>query len=662
MRNAFFLFRQAEVPRLAQWLEDFEFGQGLEGIVSCLPGIDLSCLETVARDRGVVLKTIEDLFVEFKISQYDVSAQATELTNKILERMPARSVFPWLGFDYQAPLKNQLALLLHNTLAFDLALRRLVEQGLLAAQYWRGPERKFVLVERLDIEMFCRPDLAMRPHLVAVCAELGVKRISVGRTIPFSARLENSLRVWILRIYKAFVLTRRSWSTPLVAQSALTGAAKAEDIRYLFVIRAGTELDSARPILQKFAESSNAHALIFVDDLIKSPTGTKAVCNSGFDWVPAHGFSRIRDVFVVFFRSFWRIRCGLAQRDPGFSGDLAERKARFGFLGTTKVVRSSLKTACEIFFELELFARQLQAVIDLYRPHALITLDTVDRWGAVVGSIGADQHLPTLTIQNTSLDKIKYPLPLVTDHLVVACARLKEVMCASGAPSNRVHAPGLPQHDRLIRKGDKAIVNMIDRSEGGNWSALRMLVATQPFVQDVDYNAQLLSDLASVLRCLKVRAEIFIKPHPREAANSYSGGPSLFEGGTSLLPRIVRGTFEDALDLADIVISRTSTGIQLAILSGKYPVAYLRNYPKEIISRLDYLATPATQKVMTEDALFDFLDAFSNLEKRNALLHRFANDRKAYIAEFAGENAGQATEYVVALLSRMVADRAVNCP
>jgi hypothetical protein len=650
MRRIFFLFHQRDIARLLRFLNAKRPAISLDTVVTCLPGIDTTPLAQIATAKNISLLPFEGCLSRYGITQMAISEVETDL---VLTLLSAEAVDPVMeqeglggAIGIRDALLNLTGLLIHNSVAFEIVFSRLKEDGVAEAMCF-DPGGRFALVERLDVALLLHPSLMMAPHLQALCAAKGVRFKHIGHAVTGVAPARNALRNILLRTYKAAKLFHRSYTHWNAAEPATENGNTV-----LFAIRADTELSSARPLIDALNSRDAGGAQLFVDDLLKSPTASCAARASGLSWIHAHSQTSPAEVLAILAGTWVRtnraIR-GILRRHR----ELGTPLGRFGFLGSTRPVRSILKTAMASVPELVLFARQLDRMVARTNPKALVSFDTIDRWGPVQGAIGAQRGVQTLMVQNTALDFIRYPLPLATDHLIVANQGLRKLMLSSGAAPNRVHATGLPQHDQLVQKGNARIVSREAAVRANNRLPLRVLVATQPFVQTCDYNGQMLDDLTIALTQIGLTTEIIVKPHPREAAGRYTVAlEGMNRAGTPA--RLLACDFEDAMDVVDIVVSRTSTCLQLSAVGGLPCISYLRSYPADIITRLDYLKDPVVDKCLTVTDLTEALRAYANPAARAESLSNFAERRSAYLAaQFPG--GGRATEAAIKLLDRSAA-------
>lgn len=629
VNTVFFIFNQEQADHLESLLECLD---GIDTIVSVIPGVSLERLV-----KYITCLTIEQALEKFAISQRMISDLASGYARDLLSVDVTGPALRVLGLSEVTGIPNalkiQVWIMVHNAFAFELLFNALSAQGMRTARCFAF-HGQYRMVERLDIKTMLHVELGFGPQLQGLCRARDV----VLQMVPGGCRtapLRDALRNLLLSAYKFKALLSRSFTA--------RGKGAPHPCDAVFVVRAQTEVASAEPLLRWRAERGMRDCLL-VDDLIKSPNGTLAARQSGFAWYPLHAFLSPGKLFMIFLET--SLRAGRAAR-LAFS-ESPERMAKWGFLGQSSVACAVLRTTFMTVPELKIFYQQLFCALTKTQPSALVSFDTVDRWGTVQGALARSRGLRSVMVQNTAVDDIEYPCPLSMDHLVVGNERLRRIFLASGAPADRVHAVGLPLQDQVLKIGDERIAQLRTRAENAEPVVLRILVATQPFVQAFDYNGALLADLVEALKTLDFPFTLVLKPHPREVIDHYRTlVDTLTRAGFQV--SLFEQAFETALDAADIVLSRTSTSIEFAVLGGVPTIAYLNKYPAEIIERLDYLRDPVTVKAFDVDALREALAGF-HPQSRVATLNSYSARRDAYLAEyFPGR--GLATEYVAALIA-----------
>ena len=602
----------------------------IDCVISAVPGVSLDRLDgTIAR------MTFEEALADFNISQRRISEPESAYSHYLLDPSAMAGALPILvpsaDDSIRLALLNHVGLLTHNAFAFEVLFKALIGNGLDEAVAFRARGR-FRMIERPDIRTLLHVDLGFWPHLSHLCLDHKVQLTGVGSG-GWLAPAKNALRDLMLLGYKGKTLLTRS------RRAARPVPEIACDLAV--VVRARTEVIAADPILDARAEQGRRD-LMLVDDLIKSPDGTRAATDSGRRWVPLHSFSRPLEIARVFARCI-AFRRKAARKAMALRPD---RAAAAGFLGRSEIAQEVLYTAFASVPELLVHHLQLSRALDRLKPNALVSFDTVDRWGALQGEVARKARLRSVMIQNTAVDDIVYPWPLAMDHLVVGNERLREIFVASGADPQRVHAFGLPLHDEVLKAGDERLQALLDRALQGE-TALRVLIATQPFVQEFDYNTALVEDLEPATGRLDFPVEWVLKPHPREVMARYT---ALREAlvARSISVTLFDGPFEKALSAAELVLSRTSTSLEFAMLGGVPGIAHLESYPADIIDRLDYLKSSVTEKSFDRDGLRSLLERFAP-NNRHETLHRYARTRSVYLDRFF-PGQGRATQRVLDLI------------
>lgn len=625
--TVFFVFNNSGGARLAA---NPDLLSGVDCVISVVPGINLDELEKL-----ILCLTLEDALASFNISQRDISVPESAYCLDLLEPESLAQALAILGRgadeSVRLALLNHVGLLTHNAFAIEALFKALVQNGLHSARAFRAIGR-YQLVERPDIRTFQQVELGLWPQLEHLCMDFEVELTGVGSGSRL-AQLKNKFRDILLLGYKGKTLLARSRRANKNVEMPIYDLA--------VVVRARTEVAAAEPILRMRAEQGHRDVML-VDDLIKSPDGTLAASASGRDWIALHSFSSPVEVVRIFMRCI-ALRGRAASHAMTLNSD---RVSSTGFLGQRHIARQVLYTAFASVPELLVHRHQLTRALDRLRPRTLLSFDTVDRWGAMQGELARQHSSRSVMVQNTAADDMLYPWPLAMDHLVVGNERLREIFIASGAEPQRVHAFCLPLQDIVMRAGDMRLDELLHRAKKQT-RALRVLIATQPFVQEYDYNAALLADFEEATQGLHFAIEWVLKPHPREAMDKYLAlRDDLLSRGIDVT--LFKGPFEAALSDADIVLSRTSTSLEYSALGGVPGIAHLNRYPQDIIERLDYLKSPVTGKSFDTVELRTLIASFAPHSRLDAL-RTYANMRSGYLDDgFPGR--GRATEKVVGLI------------
>jgi hypothetical protein len=626
--TVFFVWSAKDLERFAS---NPTFLDSIDVVISILPGVSLHAL-----NGTIPYMTLEQALDTFDITQRAISLRESDYCQALMDREIMEIVLQKFqsasNEAIRVALLNHIGLLVHNIFALELLFHALVRNGLHTARFFRS-HGSFRLIERPEIRTLLQLELGFGPQLAYLCDEVGVKKEQVGCVDRF-ALFKNRLRDLLLLGYKWKTLSIRSWLTRQPHSTSHVDA--------VFVTRARTEVNSAEPILRHRAERG-CRDIMLVDDLIKSPDGTAAASLGSRDWHPLHGYSTPREVTRIFFRCMWR-RHGAAQIGMALQ---PERVARWGFLGREEIASQVLYTAFASIPELLVHHLQLCRAFTMLTPSALVSFDTVDRWGALQGELARRYSLNSVMIQNTAADDIYYPWPLAMDHLVLGNERLRQIFIASGADPARVHAFGLPIQDDVLETGNARLNESIHGVLKVD-SPLRLLIATQPFAEEFDYNAALIHSLETAISDLVFPVVWIFKPHPRESFRKYEVIRAELES-RSHRTALYNGPFEEALMEADIVVSRTSTSLEFAALGGVPGIAHLHEYPRDILDRLDYLRSPVTHKTFSTAELSKCLQAYAP-QTRSDSLKLYESRRNEFIGEFCPGQGG-ATIMVANLIS-----------
>lgn len=633
MKTVFFVFKQSEVGELLK----SEPKTMPDGVCSCIPGIDMDPFRSDDRFRDVAVNTLESLMEKFGVSNADASKHSCETANHILAALKDEgSGGNGFGFPFRNSLANHVSLIVHNAICFETVFTKLVSEGLETA-WCLGRQKKFMLVDRLDIGLFCHPELTIAPLLEHLC-QAGKMDFKVmgGVSGGLLARTKHRCRQVLIECYKLWALLRRSF------RFGRQGNPGKADV--LFVLRAGSEYVRAKPVIESLRQRGR-RVVLFVDDLIKTPDGTTTVQqNEKNDWVAAHSYTGTLDVLFQCLR-FEARRLVTSRWQDAFAAKL-ERKVSaeaFSFLKRSRQVKATLFAASAILVEIGVFARQFRKALREIDPNMVVTLDYVDKWGGLVGEICRDSGRKCIALQNCSIEDIWYPLPICADQIVVANQMIKDVLERSGGDGARIHPVGQPYQDTMIADGNQKIERAV--SEAGRTHCVKIALATQPFVQELDYNGELMSHLAHALKASGLRFEVYLKVHPRENAERYRKAGEHFDC-EQIEFRVWEGSVIELLKECDLLVSRTSTCIQEAIMAGLPALAYLNKYPREISSRLDYLNTPATTVIEDTGALNEFFAMDEGVNTWGGHISRFADARESYLKRYAGSHHCEATDYV----------------
>ncbi|WP_407496736.1 hypothetical protein [Pseudooceanicola sp. MF1-13] len=627
VRTAFFVFSQRDVNRLKRNLSLLD---EFDTLVTCIPGIDIEELSDY-----ITCLSLEDALETFQITQLEITRLTRKYARNLISADGVNEIIEAHYGNGYSDLRQSLEIiswvLAHNSVAFELVFESLVDRGLCRASCFQfhGSYRK---IDRLDVKRLLHVEIEFGKHLEYLCKQAQLPLVKLGSGWRLATYV-NALRDLLLLGYKAKTLLSRSFRAP---RSVLENTC---DLAVL--VRARTEVVAAAPLMEARG-AQGKYDVMLVDDLIKSPDGTCAAAASGRPWVSLHSFSRPVEIARIL------ARCTFLRRRAARSGTaINPGLATAGFLGRPEIATEVLYTALASVPELLVYRLQLTRAIDQLGPQSVISFDTVDRWGALQGVVARTARVRSVMIQNTAADAIMYPCPLVMDHLVVGNERLREIFTASGADPERVHAFGLPIQDDVLIAGNARLDALINRAAQGH-SPLRVLVATQPFVQEFDYNAALIDSLETAASDLDFPLVWLLKPHPREPLGKYETVRDRLASRSQSVT-LFSGPFENALSEADVVLSRTSTSLEFAALGGVPGIAHLHRYPRDIVDRLDYLKSSVTDKSYDTSGLRALLQEYAP-ERRVESLEAYSNRRAEFINEFF-PGKGRATDRVSDLIA-----------
>lgn len=624
----FFVFNARGVTRLVR---NPTLLEGIDCVISGVPGVPLDAL-----GEQVAHFSLEQALERFSITQRVITKLESSYCLALMDRDVITQSLPKLSVhadeSIRLALLNHIGLLAHNAFAFECLFRALVANGLWKVRFFRF-RGQFRLVERPDIRSLLQIELGFVPQLAYLCDEADVIKEPVGRGDRL-ASLKNALRDMLLLGYKGKTLFLRS-------RAARTRPER-QSVDAVFIVRARTEVVAAEPIMQHRVKHGHRDIML-VDDLIKSPDGTAAASRGKRPWAPLHGYSNPSEIARIFLTCILR-RHSAARRALAVR---PERVADWGFWGRKDIAIEVLHTAFASVPELLVHRLQLDRALKSLTPSTVVSFDTVDRWGALQGEIARQRSIRSVMVQNTSADDIYYPWPLAMDHLVVGNDRLRDIFTVSGADPARVHAFGLPLQDDVLAAGNARLEGLIHRAMQDHLP-LRVLVATQPFVQEFDYNAALIDSLETAASEIDFPVVWILKPHPREPLGKYETVRDELASRTQPVT-LFSGPFEDALSEADVVLSRTSTSLEFAALGGVPGIAHLHRYSRDIVDRLDYLRSSVTDKSYDTTDLVACLMAYAP-ENRGESLKAYKIRRLGFIDEFFPGN-GRTTDRVAHLIA-----------
>ncbi|WP_155105409.1 hypothetical protein [Prochlorococcus marinus] len=617
-KTIFFIFSIKEVKKLEYKFEHSQKNiSNIDLIVSVVPGINMEKLNKYKKTI-----TFEKLIKENKITQKMISTLASNyskelISSKILKRIMRKSKIEKYNYIKKA-LLNYTAIIVHDSFGLSLIFDALIRNGMQKAIFYcnRGG---FQIKDLYDTNYFLDNNLYYKRHLQYLCntngiAFKGIKKVSLGN---FSIKIRD----WTIYVYRFIILSLRCIKN--------NEKIKRQKLNAIHLIRSEVELYSSEPIIKETTARGDNYIYI-VDDLMKFPTCTKVIKSKDYNWLSIHSFTNFKDIYITFIKVIW-----ILKNIESFNKKMIPNTnmSKYGFLGESNQIKSILyKILLNSLPEIIIHEKQLKKVLNLLKPKYIVSYDQIDKYGAVQGSVAKENSIGSVMIQTTAIDDIKYPYPLSMDNMIVSSEKVKDILLSSGAKKNKIHDFGLPSLYGIKSKGDKKIEELLNKRD----NQLIILIATQPFVSDINYNDLLVNNVINTLAKSTYNIKIVIKPHPREAKQK-----NYIEKQSIPKLHIVTNydKFENLLKKADIVISRTSTVIQTSIIGGVPPISYLEMYPSEIINRLDYLESKATYKCLTKEQLSYILSEYISKERRIDKLKEFKKNRNRYInKQFKGNN------------------------
>lgn len=496
----------------------------------------------------------------------------------------------------------------------------------------------FDFPERVDVKSFYQPETSKTTLINEWLNEEKIPYQKIAIKPILRVYFAHVFRRLLLNLYKFFVISSRK--IKLINRSKRPIYPKGPK-KIGVLVRAQSEYWTVKPLLE-FMKKNGSEPLLIQDDLIKNPSCKKTLDVETEDYVPIHsviGFYKLVHIWILssckFFFSSIFFSKNVEIKNPNSS---LER-----VLLNRKNVKHWISSTLHSLPELSVFEYEIKKIITDYSLDCLVTMDMVDQWSAILGEIGKNLGIKTLIIQNTVLDKIIYPIPVATDFIAVSGPEVKALLNNSAPVNSRTLDFGLPIHDDIFRR--------YTPHSGQLENTFTIVVATQPFVQDYDYNMNLIVDVISAFEDLFFKVNIILKPHPRENISLYKklinvlNVPNKIKFSLSSVDNIL-----DLADKCDLFISRTSTAIQTFILLGRVTVSYLNEYPKDVSNRIDYLSCSACQNIANKKELFSLA---RNLESSySEIFNDFLKHRSSYIKHHIGTFDGEATQRIYDFLLR----------
>ncbi len=614
----FFIFSKKEVKKLEH---DLKYNAKnipyIDLIVSVAPGIGLEKLNKYTKNI-----TFENFIHNNQITQMKISTIASNyskdlINSKILEKILRDSKIKKYNYIKNA-LLNNTSLIVHDSFGLSLFFDSLVKEGMQKAVFYSN-RGGFQIKDLYVTNFLLDENLYYKRHLQYLCQKQNItfksiKKISLG---DFSFQIRD----WTIFIYRLIVLSIRCIKN--------SERAKKRKVKAIHLIRSEVELYSSEVIIKETINRGDSYIYI-VDDLIKNPTCSKKIKKTNFQWLSIHSFSTIKDIY----RTFIQVLCILINVNKNKKNINPDTiLSNYGFLGeSTQINIIIFKILLSYLPEIIIYEKQFNRVLKLLKPKYIVSYDQIDKFGAVQGYVAKENTIASVMIQTTVIDDLQYPYPLSMENMIVSSEKVKKILISSGANKNKIHDFGLPSLFEVNRKGDRRIDELINKKD----NQLVILIATQAFVSKINYNKLLINDVLNALGKSSYNIKVIIKPHPREGkiklSIDNSSNPKL-----NIVTKYEK--FEELLERADLVISRTSTVLQTSIVGGVPAISYLEMYPSEIIKRLDYLESKATCICETKEKLSYIISDYTSNERRIDQLKEFKENRKNYIMkQFPGNN------------------------
>jgi hypothetical protein len=521
-------------------------------------------------------------------------------------------------------LLNHTSLLYHKIAYFELVFKSIEMSGV---KNFVIDQRcgNVIITDRPDVKKFSVSPYMWGSLITEICSLYGCS-LAAFRVSTHTALVVNKVRIVAIQIYKMYNILKRSGSFR---------GTKSNRIQYStgIFVRAKSELIASLPVYE-LRKKLGFNDVFLVDDLLKNPDCSDAITTRKMAaiYIPSQ---------MVWYKVL-RLLCSYFARIV-LTKSL---KKSLSLNITGPKLCSSRPVVCAINWslllslpELLVYRAQVNDLLKLHSFQQFLSFDTVSRWGGLQGAIAKIHQIPSSMIQNTAVEDICYPLPLSCERLFVANQRIKNIFIRSGAPINKVLDYGLPLNDTLIHRGD---VRTAKRNTKKDFLSpkVHIVIATQPFVQTESLNQALISDVVDALNGYEDRVELTIKVHPRENSVDYWYYLKKLEAHNFSSLRIDVDEINNTLGSTDVLVSRTSTVLQQAILHAVPCISYLKDYPSEIISRIDYLSAEACVKVTDISELRVALVQYLKVSTSSAVTRRFFTHRKNYIMEeFNGPNA-----------------------
>lgn len=621
-------------------------------VLSITPGVNLE----VFNDRNthcIPYESYADSVSELKISE-DSAKIIKCWVDSIDATASLVTVNAKSTINLAASLQNMSALYLSSLIRAVYALESHFSKNDYNQVYFFSSAFDLILPERNDISFLYYPELIFGP----ICRDfLKLKHVSFFEVYVFSSRfkrLKNRLRSFLISSYKFSVTLYRCFRdrSRCNKDTLKLFSNVSKKARILILIRAVSEWDTVSSLYHYLKGSKDFEPLILQDDLLKRPSGFLSLSKANVPFVPIHCRRPFFRLIKLWFSSF-SVLSSYKKKSLHLQSQL--KKLNYAChlpilnqLNLSLIASESVYVSLLSVMELHNFTEEIDFWLNFTKPKAVITMDMVDQWCAVLYSLNKQNHIKTFILQNTCLDKIVYPLPVCADKMWLHSNAALEIMKESGERYlGKYQVVGSPMYDNLYNQ-----LNSVDRQAlrlkyGARDQDFVILIATQAFSQAYPYNKHLLRDVSRALSGIHKNLFVIVKPHPREPKGEYKKLIDCFQCRAVVYDNV---DITELMFMSDLFISRTSTAIQTALLVGLQSISYLQAYPLDICQRLDYLGAGATRVVDNRDDLSSLL--YSIIQDEGGGGAPFLSLRQAYINSVLGVFDGNSVERIVNDLDR----------
>jgi len=594
-----------------------------------------------------------------KTSKLKVSDISVEIIEKLSTALNKNKLcFTFKKINLFSALRNVINLNLRRVVTFSLMLESLLDDDRYDLLFFFGHSRlKFHLPLRPDVRAFYHNEQIYCPLSMAIARKKMVAFKIIPSIHPIRSYLLTNFRTFAIFLYKLFLSFIRLCGSKFM----LAPNPKNTREGIAILIRGESEYWSFQPVLDLIRTKKEYPAVIFQDDLIKSPSGRYVLNKQGEKYCSLHKHRSFLALIYRFFYGF--VYAKLAKRrilhHLTLSPALCQSENEpfvFELLFNKQLLVSICSLAFSALPELLNFVEEVEILRKKYNPKCFVIMDMVDHWAGILGAYAKTKHILSCTLQNASLGYLHQPMPISTDVMFVANTFLKKVLLESGADENRIIVSGLPMYDALYQRlANRRQSNISFRKKFQiSIESKIILITTQPFVLEEDYNKILLEDIAQVLCDLpENKYIIIIKIHPREKKKDYvsivSELQKFLTGRILLIDDI---NVLDLIEISSIFITRNSTTLLAAILGGVVSIAYLKGLERDQLSIEDlYYLKGALRFFNREDLTVCLKDLF---KKESKFLRKYNIARNKFMQEYFQIFDGKSTERVYSYLRNVV--------